>query len=121
VDNYRETNNNGAVGKSVKFSTAVAFTSAWAIPVGPGTFGGFYDRVGAKGLDGFNTQTKPESILRATYMLPVGGDKSGWKAGIGFEIWKNKFGNDASLAGATNTTGNTANQSTGLFLVEYHL
>jgi hypothetical protein len=127
IDSYRESNHNGfatGAAQAVKFTPTYAITSAWAIPAGPGTIGGFFDRVGAKGLDGGGYQTKAETILRATYMLPVGGDKSGWKAGLGFEIWRNKFGNDASSTAAFQAcalVSGSCNQSTALLLVEYHL
>lgn len=115
---YKESNNNGIVGKSVSFDAAPALTSAWAIPVGGiGTFGGFLDIVGAKGNDGFGAKTKMETLLRATFMFDVAGPKSGLKAGVGVEYWNNKFGcnNSASFV------KDSCKATTPMVLVSYQL
>lgn len=117
VDIYNEKNHNGIVGKDVTFDTTLALTSAWAIPMGSGTFGGFFDIVGPKGKDGFGASTKTETLVRATYMIDVGAPKSGWKAGVGVEYWSNKFGCDNSASGVKNSCKATS----PLLLVEYHL
>jgi hypothetical protein len=117
VDLYKEKNHNGLVGKDVTFDTAVALTSAWAIPAGPGTFGGFIDIVGPKGKDGFGDKTKTEVLARGTYMFDVAGPKSGLKAGVGVEYWSNKFGCNNS----TSFVKNSCKATTPLLLVEYHL
>ena len=117
ADLYKEWNYNGIVGTNVAFKTAIALSSAWAVPAGPGTFGGFLDIVGPKGKDGFNDDTKTEVLLRGTYMVDVGGPKSGLKAGVGAEFWSNKFGcnNGGSLV------KNSCRAVTPLLLVEYHM
>lgn len=114
VELYKETNHNGITGKDVSFDVTGVLTSAWAIPVGGvGTFGGFFDYVGKKGKDGFGGDTAAETLLRATFMFDVMGPKSGIKAGVGYEYWKNKFGNPASVPGSL--------AKSPLLLVEYHL
>ncbi len=114
VQLYKETNNNGITGKDVTFDATGVLTSAWAIPVGGvGTFGGFFDYVGKKGKDGFGGDTAAETLLRMTFMFDVMGPKSGIKAGVGYEYWKNKFGNPSSVPGSE--------AKTPLLLVEYHL
>ena len=118
VEAYKETNNNGIVGKSVSFKVAPALVSAWAIPVGGvGTFGGFVSIVGPKGKDGFGADTATETLARATFMFDVMGPKSGLTAGIGIEYWKNKFGNNNAIA----SVKNSATSTTPLLLVEYKL
>ena len=117
VDVYKEKNHNGIVGKDVTFDTTLALTSAWAVPVGPGTFGGFFDIVGPKGKDGFGDKTKTEILVRGTYMFDVAGPKSGLKAGVGVEYWGNKFGCNNS----SNSPANSCKATTPLLLVEYHL
>lgn len=117
IEAYKERNHNGIVGKDVSFDVAPALTSAWAIPAGPGTFGGFIDIVGAKGKDGFGAQTKTETLARATYMFDVAGPKSGLKAGLGVEYWNNKFGCDNS----TSNVKNSCKATTPVLLLEYHL
>ena len=121
IDAYKESNHNGIVGKDVNFKTAPALTSAWAIPVGPGTFQGFLDVVGPKGDDGFGEKTKTETLLRATYMFDVMGPKSALKAGVGFEYWNNKFGCDNNNPASLNGHPNSCKATTPLLLVEYHL
>lgn len=121
VDLYKEKNHNGFAQKDVNFDTALALTSAWAIPVGSGTFGGFFDIVGPKGKDGDNQKTKTEILVRGTYMFDVAGPKSGLKAGVGVEYWGNKFGCDNGNAVSTNNKANSCKATTPLLLVEYHL
>jgi len=118
VQAYRETNHNGFAGSDVTFKIAPAFVSAWAIPVGGiGTFGGFIDIVGPKGKDAGGADTKTEILARATFMFDIGGAKSGLKAGVGVEYWKNKFGNaPETVAFAPGSTKATS----PLLLVEYH-
>lgn len=118
VQLYRETNHNGFAGRDVTFKTAPALVTAWAIPVGGvGTFGGFVDIVGPKGKDAGGADTVTEILARATFMFDVGGPKSGLKAGLGVEYWRNKFGNaPATVAFAPGSTRAT----TPLLLVDYH-
>lgn len=117
IDVYKEKNHNGIMRKNVSFDTVPALTSAWAIPMGGGTFGGFLDVVAPKGKDGFGNETKTETLLRATYLFDVGGPKSQLKAGLGVEYWNNKFGCD----NAKSTVRNSCKATTPLLLVEYHL
>lgn len=117
LDIARETNNNGIAQRSVTYDTVPVLTSAWAIPAGPGTFGGFFDVVAPKGRDGFGNETKTETLLRANYMFDVGGSKSQLKAGVGVEYWNNKFGCNNS----TSPVRNSCKATTPLLLVEYHL
>lgn len=117
LEAYRESNHNGIVHKEVQFKTVPALSSAWAIPVAGGTFGGFLDVVAPKGKDGFGDETKTEVLLRATYMVDVLNPKAGLKAGVGLEHWGNKFGCNNSLSGVKNS----CKASTPLLLVEYHL
>jgi len=117
LEAYRESNHNGIVSKEVQFKTAPALSSAWAIPLGGGTFGGFLDVVGAKGKDGFGDETKTEMLFRATYMLDVLDPKAGLKAGLGLERWSNKFGCNNSIS----SVKNSCKATTPLLLVEYHL
>ncbi len=121
---YKETNHNGdpyATTRSVSFDVAPALNSAWSIPVASyGTFGGFATIVGAKGKDGFGNQTAMETLIRATFMFPVMGPKSGLSAGVGVEYWKNKFGCDSSISNS-GFNGNKCKATTPLVLVSYAL
>lgn len=122
---YKETNHNGIafpgkVPNSVSFNVAPALTSAWAIPAGAGTFGGFVAIVGPKGKDGFGIQTKTETLARATYMFNVMGPKSPLTAGLGVEYWSNKFGCDNGNP-ASAVVKNSCTSTTPMLLVEYKL
>ena len=100
LEAYKERNNNGFSGKAVSFDIAPTLTTAWAIPVsGVGTFTGFMDIVGPKGKDGFDAETKTETLLRAMMMFDLFGPQSGLQAGIGLEYWNNKFGCNNAASG----------------------
>lgn len=117
MDLYSERNHNGFAQKDVSFDTVPALTSAWAIPMGPGTLGGFLDVIAPKGKDGGGAETKTETLLRANYLFDVYGPKSQLKAGLGVEYWNNKFG----CNNATSNVRNSCKATTPLLLVEYHL
>ncbi len=119
LEAYKETNNNGIMGKAVNFDTVPALTSAWAIPVASlgATFEGFFDMVGAKGKDGFGAQTATETLFEGKLMFNVAGAKSGLKAGVGVQYWNNKFGCDSGLA----SNGNKCTATSPMVLVTYAL
>lgn len=99
ADLYKEQNHQSFVAPyDVEFDTALALSSAWAVPAAGGTFGGFVSIVGPKGKDGFGAQTKTETWVRATYLTKIGSPKSDLEAGVGFEYITNKFGCDNSLS-----------------------
>ena len=96
----KEWNNNGLVGKGVEFDATLLLTAAWGIPLGTPAleFEGFANVILPKGNDGFGNPTKTEVLLHPKLMGDVGAlwgnPKSGFKLGVGFEYWLNKFGND---------------------------
>ena len=120
MDAYKESNHNGLMSKEVSFKTTWALTSAWAVPAGNGTFKGFLDIVGPKGKDGFDIETKRETLLQASYLFNVDGPKGNLKAGFGAEYWQNKFGCDNGNLAST-VKPNTCKATSPLLLVEYHL
>jgi hypothetical protein len=94
---------------------------AWGIPFGASAFSfeGFMNYNFAKGKDEFGSDTQAEILFDGQIMadlgLLTGGAKSTFKAGIEYQYWKNKFGNDASGA-----AGNGAFAKTPMVRVEYH-
>jgi hypothetical protein len=118
-DVYSESNNNSfaaASDRAVKFTPALALSSAWAIPVaGIATFDGFLDIVGPKGNDGFGVATTTETLLEAHLMFDVGGAKSGMKMGAGFQYWNNKFGCNNDTA----TVANSCKATSPMLLATY--
>ncbi len=72
----------------------------WSIPLGASrlSFEGYMNYIAAKGIDEFGAHTKPETNVDMQWMY----DASAWvsaqpktfKVGVGYQYWRNKFGND---------------------------
>ena len=110
---YSESNHNGVVGRDVNFKTTYFLDTSWMIPFNVGTparWRGTFAYTGAKGKDGFNADTKAETRLATAVLFDVGG--SGLSLGLGYEIWRNKYGNNQDV-----TPG--AKHNTALLLAEY--
>ena len=120
---YRsESNNNGIVGQHVTFNDTYYVETAWGIPFQfgslPLTFKGFANFVPPKGKDGFGNETVSETLVHASLLADVGqltvGKKGTVFAGVGYEYWKNKFGNSSAHAPGTRA-------STPFIDLEWHL
>lgn len=76
--------------------------AAWGVPFNVAgaafSFEGFANFITAKGTDEFGGQTKPETLIDAAVMYDasglVGANKNTFKVGVGYQYWRNKFGND---------------------------
>jgi hypothetical protein len=96
-------------------------TGAWGISFFkdiPLSFEGFANFIAAKGKDEFGGQTAPETNIDMQLMYDVGslmGAKGKFKAGLEYQYWKNKFGNDHKGA-----AGEGAFAKTPMVRVEYH-
>ena len=116
VDAYKENQHNGITNKNFSFDTTYALWLNAGMPVGErGNLSGFVDFIGAQGKDGFGQETKPSTLVRVQYMHNLGKDKDGFKVGVGYEYFRNKYSNDNqkdSFKGSTH--------STPLLLAEYH-
>jgi nucleoside-specific outer membrane channel protein Tsx len=72
---------------------------AWGMSAGlPNlSFEGYADYIGAKGKNEFGGNTAAETHFNGSLMYdisePVGAGKNTFKLGVGYEYWKNKFGN----------------------------
>ncbi|MFD2191975.1 hypothetical protein [Pistricoccus aurantiacus] len=85
----------------IDFDPYYQINLVWGIPFALGDtsmkFQGFYSYNGEKGEDYFNDDTEQEQLMRTSVMLDVG--KVVWQqennlwAGVGYEYWRNKFGN----------------------------
>jgi nucleoside-specific outer membrane channel protein Tsx len=107
---YNETNNNGIVGRKVQFDTTYQVGLAWGVPFTlgvPAIFKGFLAITGPKGKDGFGVETETETLLRASVQWDLGVlaglNKGTVFAGVGYEYWKNKFGNPPGRGTETST------------------
>ncbi|MBS0451903.1 MAG: outer envelope protein [Proteobacteria bacterium] len=82
-----------------RYDTHPALDITWGIPLGSTNFffQGYLDYIAAKGLDEFGQPTAPETHLDAAVMYDVGAamgnEKNRFKIGVGYEWWRNKFGN----------------------------
>ena len=135
---YREWNHNAyggyaassGGGINVTFDPTYMIYAAWGIPLSLGPvntlFEGFANYTGAKGKDGFGTETKPETLARAYLMLDVGsvlgGKKNVWMIGPGLEYWHNKFGDPTYGAGESRPPNTQVNPQTFTFVaaLEWH-
>jgi hypothetical protein len=98
-----------------------AFEVDWGIPIGSlWSFGGYFLYIGSKGKNEFGGPTAPETHTDMSLMFDagaaMGGAKATFKVGLGYEYWKNKFGNPSDSANA----GEGATASTPMIRVEYH-
>ena len=98
-------------GGNVEFNVTPMFATAWGIPILslPLSFEGFGSVNLPKGKDGGGFETKTELLFHPKVMWDVGSawgsPKSGYKLGVGWEYWVNKFGNDHNrVAGALAST-----------------
>ena len=96
-------------------------TMAWGIPLGslPVSFEGFANFIAAKGTNEFGNSSKRETNIDMKLMLDVGavsgGPKNTFKLGLGYQYWKNKFGNDSN-----GPAGSGAFAKTPMVRAEYH-
>jgi nucleoside-specific outer membrane channel protein Tsx len=110
---------NGFSSGRYHYKTHADLSLAWGIPVSSTKweFEGWADFIQAKGLDETGTQTAAETHIFSTMMYDisdaVGASKNTFKAGAGYEWWKNKFGNNSA-----NVPGAFA--QTPFVRVEYH-
>ncbi len=106
----------------IRFNDTYYLETAWEIPFqlasAPLKFKGFANFIPPKGKDGFGNETVSETLLHASILVDVGvltfGKKDTFFAGVGYEYWKNKFGNNSA-----NTPGTEAN--TTFVNLEWHL
>lgn len=94
-------NNFGTVNKEIAFDPQWIISAAWGIPFNAGPvplkFQGFANYLSEKGDDYNGKKTKAETLMRASLMVDVGqmawGKKNTLLMGVGYEYWRNKFGN----------------------------
>jgi len=94
-------------------------SAAWGIPVSAFFFKGVANFITEKGRNEFGGATKAETFIDLSLMYdlaPVfGTPKSSLQAGVGYNYWKNKFGNDAGGPAGSGAFARTPNVK-----VEYH-
>ena len=94
-------NNFGTVEKEIAFDPQWIINAAWGIPFSAGPvplkFQGFANYLSKRGEDYNGKETKAETLMRTSLMVDVGqmawGKKNTLLMGVGYEYWRNKFGN----------------------------
>lgn len=110
---YNERNYNGIVGQTVNFDTTYRVDLNWGIPFRAGlpmSWNGGLAYTGKKGKDGFGNETLPETRLYTEVLVDLG---KGFKAGLAYEWWTNKYGANPALVPGTR-------HSTPQLVAEYH-
>ncbi|MGA1271777.1 MAG: outer envelope protein [Burkholderiaceae bacterium] len=94
-------------------------SAAWGVPVSGLWFKGVANFIAEKGKSEFGAATKPETFIDVSLMYdmaPVlGTPKSAVQVGVGYNYWRNKFGNDASGPAGPGAIATTPNVK-----FEYH-
>lgn len=89
----------------------------WGIPAGENlAFEGFINYIAAKGKNEFGGDTAPETNVDMRLMYDFSGGKKTFRAGVEYQYWNNKFGNDNSNA----FYKGGAQASTPMVRAEYH-
>lgn len=87
------------------YKTHAALTLAWGIPIGNTglSYEGYGNYIAPKGKNEFGGPTYTETNLYNTIMYDassaVGASKNTFKVGVGYQYWRNKFGNAPSAPG----------------------
>ena len=133
---YNEKNHNAFGGftpgghVNVSFDATYQIAAAWGIDVKVADVNtkvkGFGTYTGAKGKDGAQVDTKPETLVDIFWLAdasPLLGAKKGtWQIGPGYEYWNNKFGDPTFATNAASGRFAGANPKTSCFMLalEYH-
>lgn len=99
---------NKPIGVTDRYSYDVhpMLSLAWGIPVGNTglSFEGFLNYIGTKGKNEFGGGTAPETNLDMTLFYDVsphiGASENAFRIGVGYQYWRNKFGNPHSVPGS---------------------
>jgi hypothetical protein len=105
-----------------RYKTHAMLDITWGLPLGSSglAFQGYLDYIAAKGLNEFGQPTAPETHFDGALMYDVGAatgsEKNRFKVGVGYEWWRNKFGNPY-----TGPAGRGAFPKTPMVRAEVHL
>ena len=111
----------GSCESRYHYRTHPALSMSWGIPLGSSGFNiqGYLNWIASKGRDEFGGQTAPETHFDGALMYDLGdalgGPKAKYKIGLGYEYWRNKFGNPYR-----GPAGNGAFAKTPMVRAEFH-
>lgn len=128
---YGRESNHCGLGKpacptaDITFDPQWILSASWGIPFQAGPvplkFQGFVNYIGAKGKDYANVDTSRETLMRTALMVDVGqmvaSKKNTVMVGLGYELWRNKFGNEKTATGVTKAGIDT---NALMFQAEWH-
>ena len=113
-----ESNRPSAIATRYTYDSHAMLNLAWGIPVGGSglAFEGFMNYIASKGKNEFGGPTAPETNIDMALMYDlasvVGAPKNTFRAGVGYQYWRNKFGNPSTVPGSL--------AKTPMVRVEYH-
>lgn len=113
-----ESNQPKGISSRYSYDTHPMLNLAWGIPIGASGFAfeGYLNYIAAKGRDEFGVPTSPELNFDGQVMYDVGNSigmgKNTLRLGLEYQYWRNKFGNQNKVPGAT--------ASTPMVRLEYH-
>ena len=118
---YYESNDANVLSKKYTYDPYLALQVLWDFPIMQSNWN--YQGIGVwmstKGKDPFGEPTASEIFVDMSLMYSLLKDKSAnqpkLKAGIAYQYWKNKYGNDAS-----GVAGSGATASSPMLRVAYH-
>lgn len=101
----RESNRPVGVTDRYTYDTHPMLNLAWGIPIGRGfSFEGFMNYIASKGTNEFGGPTAPETNIDAAVWYdvgtPMGWSKNAFRLGVGYQYWRNKFGNPSNVPGS---------------------
>ena len=108
-----ESNTPKGVSERYTYKAHPDLNLAWGIPLGSTrlSFEGYGDIIASKGRNEFGGSTAPEIHIDAKLMYGIDVKRT-FRVGLGYEYWRNKFGNPSSVPGSL--------ASTPMIRVEYH-
>lgn len=101
-----ESNQPVGITKRYTYDTHAMLNLAWGIPIGSTglSFEGYMNYIASKGTNEFGGPTAPETNIDAAVMYdvgtPMGWSKNAFRIGVGYQYWRNKFGNPSSVPGS---------------------
>lgn len=90
----------GTCTSRYSYKTHPILDLTWGTPIGSSrfSFNGYLNFIASKGKNEFGSDTASETHFDGALMYDIGaalgGPKAKYKIGLGYEWWKNKFGND---------------------------
>jgi nucleoside-specific outer membrane channel protein Tsx len=102
----KESNKPVGLSSRYDYKTHPMLNLAWGIGVGSTglSFEGYMNYIASKGSNEFGGATAPETNIDAALMYdvgtPMGWGKNALRVGVGYQYWRNKFGNPDSVVGS---------------------